>query len=257
MVVTIVEMSLTEDLLSLYRVDSQLRGLRTRVDNAKRTLKIREQQLADLVERCEETSSNSRQLQATIGNLEGEANDFKDRVDKLRSELNAATNDKQYQAILAEMKSLEEHRDTIDEQNLAEMERLEALKSSTSDLEEQIKERTALRDVAMKECTEREAEIADRVQDLEKERAVACESIPANALEIFDRVADATEGETLSPVIELNKKRHEFACGVCNIEVPYNLVVTLHAGGTSIQQCPACMRILYLEPSEEAAEATT
>jgi len=246
-------MSLTDDLLSLYRVDSQLRGLRTRVDNAVHTLKVREKQLAGLIQKHAELESNIRQLTATVENLEGESNDFRDRIEKLRTELNAATTDKQYQAILAEMKVVQEQRDIIDEQNLTEMDRLEGLKVKKNELADQITERTKIRDLSITELSDRKSEIAERVEELERERAVAAGVIPEVKLAIFNRVAEDTDGETLSPVNEINKKRHEYSCGACHIEIPYNLVVTLLAGGKDIQQCPQCMRILHLEPAEAAS----
>ena len=246
-------MTLTDDLLSLYRVDSQVRGLRTRVDNAATTLKVREKQLADLVGKSEELESNIRQMQATIQNLEGESGDFRDRIEKLRVELNAATTDKQYQAILAEMKIVQEQRDQVDEQNISEMERLESLKEELNGIQDRIKERTKIRDLAITQLEERTEEVKERLNELEDERAVAAKVIPGDSLAIFDRVAEDTEGETLAPVMEINKRRHEYACGSCNIEIPYNLVVSLLSGSQNIQQCPACMRILHLVETAEAS----
>ena len=245
-------MTITDDMLSLYRVDSQLRGLRTRVDNAARTLRVRETQLADLKQQREELESNIRQLSATAGNLEGESNDIRDRIEKLRVELNAATTDKQYQAILAEMKIIQEQRDEVDSKSLVEMERVEGLQAQAATLDTKIEERTKVRDLAITEQSTREEEVSERVQSLQSERDIAASVMSEDALAIFDRVADDTEGETLSPVVEINKKRREYACGMCNVEIPYHLVAELHAANSNIQQCPACTRILYLEPAETA-----
>ena len=246
-------MTLTEDLLSLYRVDSQVRGLRTRVDNAATTLKVREKQLANLVVRSEELESNIRQLQATIQNLEGESGDFRDRIEKLRVELNSATTDKQYQAILSEMKIIQEQRDLVDEQNITEMERLELLSQKLAEVKTKTDDATKVRDVAVSQLQERKEEVKERLNELEGERAVAAKVIPDASLAIFDRVAEDNEGETLAPVLEIDKRRHEYACGSCNIEIPYNLVVSLLSGSNSIQQCPACRRILHLVEAAETA----
>ena len=246
-------MTLTEDLISLYRVDSQVRGLRTRVDNAATTLKVREKQLADLVVASEEVESNIRQLQATIQNLEGESGDFQNRIEKLRVELNAATTDKQYQAILAEMKVIQEQRDVVDEQNISEMDRLEQLTQKLDEIKSKIEDATKVRDLAIEKLQERTEEVKERLEELEGERDVAAKVIPEASLAIFDRVAEDNEGETLAPVLEIDKRRHEYACGACNIEIPYNLVVSLISGSDSIQQCPACYRILYIPETADAA----
>ena len=97
-------MSLMEHLLTLYRVDSQVRALRTRVDGAERDLAAQAKLLAGVQRQETELASQARQLQATIHNLETEAQGFSDRIAKLRSELNSSNNDKQYKAILGEVK---------------------------------------------------------------------------------------------------------------------------------------------------------
>ena len=75
-------MTLTEDLMSLYRVDSQLRGLRTRVENASDLVAIRKRKFAKLTAEHEEVATRLRQLQAHVANLEGESTDYKNRIEK-------------------------------------------------------------------------------------------------------------------------------------------------------------------------------
>ncbi|MBC03070.1 MAG: hypothetical protein CMJ34_07185 [Phycisphaerae bacterium] len=241
-------MSLTDDLIGLYRVDSQLRGLRTRVDSAKELLEIRERKLGEVQAGHDETVARQRQSQAHIANLEGESADFEQRIEKLRSELNSSTTDKQYQAILAEMKSLQELRDEVETSQLSEMERQEAVTAEVAETEAQLKERTRLVEVAREECESCQQAVADRVGELEGEREIAAAKVPERILKLFDEVADQTEGETLAPVIEVSKRHREYSCGACHVQIPYYLVVDLHADDNkTVQQCPNCMRILYLE----------
>ena len=248
-------MSLTDDLIGLYRVDSQLRGLRTRVDSAKELLEIRERKLGEVQAGHDETVARQRQSQAHIANLEGESGDFEQRVEKLRAELNTSTTDKQYQAILAEMKSLQELRDEVETSQLAEMERLEAVTTEVTEADTQLKERTRLVQVAQEEFSTCEQAVADRMGELEQERGLAAAKVPERILKLFDEVADQTGGETLAPVIEVSKRHREYSCGSCHVQIPYYLVVDLHADGNStIQQCPNCLRILYLETAEAGAE---
>lgn len=249
-------MSLTDDLISLYRVDSQLRGLRSRVESAKELLEIRNRKLGDVKAIHDETSARQRQSQAHVANLEGESTDFEQRIGKLRSELNTSTTDKQYQAILAEMNQLQGLRDEVETSQLAEMERQEAVTTEVLDLDAQLAERTRLVEVAKEECESCEQAVADRVGELETERETAAAKIPERTLKLFNEVADQTEGETLAPVIEVSKRHREYSCGACHVQIPYYLVVNLHADGNSaVQQCPNCVRILYLETVDAGAEA--
>ena len=252
---TITRMSLTDDLIGLYRVDSQLRGLRTRVDSAKEMLDIRRRKLADVQAKHDEASSRQRQSQAHLANLEGESEDFGARIEKLRSELNASTTDKQYQAVLGEMKSLQGLRDEVETSQIAELERQEAATREVQEIDEQLGERSRLVDLAVEECTSCEQAVSERMGELERERATAAERIPDRILKNFDEIADQTEGETMAPIIEVSKRHREYSCGACHVQIPYYLVVELHSDSNkSIQQCPNCIRILYLETAEAGAE---
>ncbi len=246
-------MSLTDDLIALYRVDSQWRGLRSRVDSAQDVLRIRERKLGEVRSLHEEAESRRRQSQAHLANLEGEAADFGARIEKLRAELNASTTDKQYQAILSEMKSLQSLRDEVETSQLAEMERIETMGREVEELAEQVADRERLVEVARAECAECEAAVADRLGELERERGEAASRIPEKIMTIFDEVAEQNEGETLAPVMEVSKRHREYSCGSCHVQMPYYLVVNLHDTSSGVQQCPNCNRILYLETAETEA----
>ena len=243
-------MTLTEDLMSLYRVDSQLRGLRTRVENANDLLAARTRKLQKLTAEHDEKASQLRQLQAQLANLEGESSDFKDRIEKLRSELNASTNDKQYRAILAEMKSLEALRDEIETTQLGEMEKIERAEAEANAMADSVANQARLCEAARTEHEECTHAVGERVDELEVERTTAAARMPDAVLKIFEEVAEINDGETLAPVIELSKKDRDYTCGACHVTLPYHLVVNLHSNDTGIQQCPNCDRILYLEPAE-------
>ena len=246
-------MTITEDLMSLYRVDSQLRGLRTRVENARELVAIRKRKLQKLTADHDETAARLRQLQAQLANLEGESTDFKIRIEKLRIELNASTNDKQYRAVLTEMKSLESLRDEIETTQLGEMERIETTRAETTSKEEAVANQTRMCEVAGTEYDECEKAVGERLEELEQERVTAAGRVPDKVLIVFEEVAELTDGETLASVIELSKKDRDYTCGSCHVTLPYHLVVNLHSSGTGVQQCPNCNRILHLEV--EGAEA--
>lgn len=246
-------MTLTDDLIALYRVDSQLRGLRSRVENAGDVLHSRQRRRDAVKTTCDEAESRHRQMQAHLQNLEGETEDLNDRIERLRTELNACTTDKQYQAILGEMKSLQSQRDEVEGSQIAEMERIEALAREIEELKEQLSERDRLVDVASTEKSECEDAVSERVGELETERATAADRIPEKTLKLFDEVADQNEGETLAEVIEVSKRHREYSCGACHVQMPYYLVVNLHSGDGAVQQCPNCNRILHLESSEAEA----
>ena len=81
-------MALLDNLLTLHRVDSQVRALRSRVASAETYFRAQEKQLALLAKQKAELETQLKQLQASVHALEVEQASATGRVDKLRAELN-------------------------------------------------------------------------------------------------------------------------------------------------------------------------
>ena len=108
-------------------------------------------------------------------------------------------------------------------------------------------ERVKVRDGADTELTNRREEIADQLATVEQERAAAAAIIPPTPLAIFDEVANDYEGESMSAIEIVDRKRKEYACGCCSLMFPIELFNAVLAGGKELTRCGACDRILYIE----------
>ena len=239
-------MSLMDHLLTLYRVDSQVRALRTRVEAGERDVQAQAKLLAGLQRQESELASQARQLQATIHNLETEASAFQERIAKLRGELNSANNDKQYKALLAEVKTLEGKKKECDDRALADMERHEQVKKQALAVAGQVAERQKIHDVVRSQLEERKNDCSSRLAELEREREIAGRNVPARERKIFDKIGDDCDGEIMAEVEEIDRRHKEYACSSCRIEIPFASVATLMSNPNALVQCTACTRILYL-----------
>ncbi|MCH2144707.1 MAG: hypothetical protein MK082_06115 [Phycisphaerales bacterium] len=239
-------MGLIDQLLTLYRVDSQVRGLRTRVDNAERYLKVQDRQLEQIRNEQAEAQLHIRQKEASASNLETEREGFTERIEKLRLELNTSTTSKQYTAVQTEMSGLKEKAGELDNEALELLEQVETERERLAEIDEKASERSTIRDRAATELEERRVDVGDRLSELEGERDVAASAIPDHALTIFNKVADDTEGETLCEVREVSRRHREYACGSCSMELPFDAVVRLTNSDDDLVQCSGCYRILYL-----------
>ena len=239
-------MALLDNLLTLHRVDSQVRALSGRVESAKTYLAAQERQLALLEKQRHELETQSRQLQASVHALEVEQATATERVNKLRAELNTSTNDKQYKAILNEMKVLETQKDEIVKRAIEEMQRVEETKKRLEVHAATIVERQKIREIAKAKLDECMGDVGERLAELEKERARAADLIPERDRKLFDKVADLTEGQTMSEITIVDLRHREFACGECNIEVPFETYAKLASNSEAVIQCNSCARILFL-----------
>ncbi len=240
-------MGLVDNLLNLYRVDGQVRALRSRLQSAERYLNGQSKQLADLMERHQELQTRRRHLQATTGALEVETKSIDDRLEKLRGELNSAVNNKQYSALLAELNTVKASRGQLEDRMLAEMEQVEVISKQLADLDVQVAERTKLRGVAQAQLDERKADVGQKLSELEAERQTAAAVIPHEAMTAFDELADAHDGEAMSVIEEVDRRHREYACGACNMHLPFEQVSLLSSRSDSLVRCPSCGRILFMQ----------
>lgn len=239
-------MPLIENLLTLHRVDTQVRALRSRVEAGERDLAQQAKLLATLQRQEQELAMQIRQFDATVKNLELELKGIQERVDRLRNDLNAAQNDKQYKAILAELKTLEGKKADLETRAVTELERSEQVKARMAELAVQLADRRKIHDVVRTQLDERKADCAGRLAELEAERAQAARGIPDKERKVFERVLDTCEGEAMSEVEEISRRHREYACGACRMELPFGSVSMLASDTNAMVQCKTCGRILFL-----------
>jgi uncharacterized protein len=236
-----------DHLLTLFRIDGQLRGLKSRLDTAKRYDSAQQKQLDQLKTQRQDLDRLRKQIQAGLGSLEVEAAALDERMAKLRDELNGAQTNKQYTALLTELNTLKASRTELDKRMLAEMERLEQMKVDAASLDASLVERERVRELAAAQLRERQGEIGQSLDELQQQRDSAAGAVPTKELEKFNWLADMYEGEAMAPVLEIDRRHREYACGACNMHLPFETVSQLTSSGQRVVQCTACQRILYMQ----------
>ncbi len=243
-------MTVTAKLLRLFRVEQQLKGLRTRLDAAERYLHEQDRQLAALDANLKLLKTQCRQLEAAAANDEGEANRIEARVAKLREQMNSAKTNKEYSTFLSEINTLKADKGEVDERALVSLNKLEEMRAQIAEIDAARAERKKVRAVAQTERDERESEIKDRLNELQAERAAAAREVPATVLAIFeDRVERADEiDDVMAPLEVHDRKRMEFLCGSCQVLLPMEKINSLLGRG-DMATCTSCGCLLYVEES--------
>ena len=240
-------MPLIDNLLTLYNVDRQVRGLRGRVESAQIYLDLQTKQFQEIEFERSENDQQRMQRKASIANIETETASIDVRIDELRKDLNKAVNDKQYSALLAEVNTIKERRKAFEDDELIEMAVAEELDQTAVEITERAEERNKVLQVAAKELETRKAEISEQLAELEHERQTAAAVIPSETLAMFDEIADDYEGEAMAAIEIIDHKRKEYSCTSCSLRLPLESVTTLLGTGESLVRCGSCDRILYLE----------
>lgn len=246
-------MDVTTRLLRVYQIDRQLAGLQSRLRAAERFLTEQTKQLAALDAKHVSLAKQVKQISAVVANAENDMRSTDERLEHIRQQMDTARTTKDYQTFLTEVNSLKADKAKVEEEALGQMARADELKAQLSELEGQRDERAKMREVAETQRNERQAEIAERLEQLKKERDEAAAEVPGDILADYERLYEHRDEDAMAPMEIADVKRHEYHCGACMMAVPMQAGVALLTG--QFTHCPNCQCILYL--SAESAEAIT
>ncbi|MCW5766167.1 MAG: hypothetical protein KIT68_09360 [Phycisphaeraceae bacterium] len=238
-------MSVTAKILKLFRADQQIRGLRGRLDAAERFLSVQAQQLGEIEKKHGALSAMLKQLKATVAGDEGEAKRIDARIDALREQMNAARTNKEYTAFLNELNLLKAQKDEIEKNELASMEKVEAVEKQVAEVQGQKAEREKIVAQARADRDARAAEIKDRLDELTGQRSELVKDVPAEQLRIYDELVRRLGDQAVSNVEVLDRRNHEWTCGSCQMALPVEKINGISAG--RFTRCSACGCILFTE----------
>lgn len=240
-------MSLQEQLHQFFLLDQQIRGLRTRLDAATRRLKIQQTKIDQLARQRQELTDQLRQVQAAASGFELESKRIEERVARLREQMNTAKSNKEYSAMLVEVSTLKNDKSKVEDQALEQMAKADLLKQEVSEVEAKVAEQQKLVAGAEAEVQESKAEVGDRLNELTAQRNAAAAELPPDVLAVFERLADANDGEAMAGVIEESRRNMEYTCGGCYMQIPVERVNALITRPSDLTVCPSCGRILYMD----------
>lgn len=244
-------MSVTKQLLDLFRVDKQLRGLRHRLEAAERFLSQQSAQLTELERLKADLSGQVRQLRAAAANDEGEAQRLDARMAQLREQMNQTKTAKEYQALVTELNTFKTQKGECEERAIESMGRIEAAETRLKEIDEQHAERGRMVAKAKADRDERSAEIKDRVEELSAQRAELTKAIPATNLTEFEQLVRARGDDAMAHIEMIDRRAHEGSCSACMMAIPVEALSALMTG--KLTRCPSCRCILYIEESILAA----
>lgn len=248
-------MSVTRQLLSVFRVDTEIRGLQSRLEAAERFLGEQTRKLADIGAAGESLQAQIRQLKASTANAEGESERLKVHIDELREKMNNASTNKEYKALLSEVNNLKEQRSVFDEQAIEQLEKTDELASRLGELEGSKSERDKMRDVAENDRQKRADEIAGRLAELRVKRAELISEVPENVLVIYEELLESRGEDAMAPLEIIDRKRHEYVCGSSMMSVPVEVAASLIQGKLTLSPNDGCILYLTEEAEAELTEA--
>jgi predicted nucleic acid-binding Zn-ribbon protein len=222
-----------------------LREAQARLEAVTKNVRLQERRIAELSEKLKVGQGKLKESQAQAGGLELDIRSRDEQIERLRTQQQVAKNNKEYQAFLIEIYTAKVDRTKAEEQALRVMEQVETLSAETKTQAASLEtEQTKL--AAMKaEVGDKVATIQAEIEQIKPERAAAEAAVPPKALEAFNRQAGNHDGEALAAVGRPDKRREEYICTGCHMDIVVDVYNRLHTRDEVIQ-CSSCKRILYI-----------
>jgi predicted nucleic acid-binding Zn-ribbon protein len=236
-------------LIRLQSVENRLRAVKAKLSRCRRNVILQENQVRNLQNTLEAKKEELTLMRVQADRLELELKTREEDIAKLRATLNMAKTNKEYAAVLTQLNTSKADNSKIENQLLDLMNSIEAdqaeCKNVMAQIEEQKQTLNQVRTEAEAAAVKYEAEMADIQAEWEK----LAETIPAEPLRVFKRVAETYDGEALAVAERQDERNDVFTCGGCFMGLTVetaNMLMTKD----DIIRCPNCTRILVLETSE-------
>lgn len=237
-------MPLQDHIVAYFKLDQEQRALRTGLDAAERRLGTCRKQAEQLATQKAELATLARQHQAQSKTLELVIASIQEKMDQLRSRMGAASNNKEYQALLIETQKLSQDKAEAENAAVALLGQLEAAQARQGECAKKEDEQVKIIDAAVQEVAAAKAELGDRLADVTRRRdAVA---LPAEVRKLYDHLVDLYEGDAVAALDPAERRRGEYVCGGCHITLPRQLLIQLLNQTERPCTCTSCGRLLYL-----------
>ncbi len=245
-------MDVTAKLLRLFNVDKQLRGLQSRLGSAEKFLGDQNKEISSIDTKRAGLEAQLKQHTAQAADYEGEMARLDAKMATIRKQMDEAQTNKEYKAFLTEINTFKADRDLLETKALELMTKSDEVKKQLAELGGKRSEREQVQKVAAGERDQRFKEIETRLNELKAERAKLAADVPADVMQMFQRLLDQRGDEAMGPIEIQDRKRHEYTCGVCMMSLPIDSVSGLLSSG-KLTRCKSCECVLYLEEESKKA----
>lgn len=240
-------------LVKLFRADTQLREAQSRLDEAGKNVRLQERRVNDLDQKVKEAAARLRQQQSRAAQLDLDMRTRDAHIEKLRTQQQTAKNNKEYQAFLMEIATGKVDRGKVEDEAVKVMDVVEKGTAEVAGLTQQLEAERAKLAQVRSELGDRLAKLQAEVDALKPAREQAGAALPPKVREAFDRMADRYDGEAMAKVTRPDRRREEYSCDACNMELAIDVYNKLHSRD-EVVFCPSCRRILYI-PEDLTPEA--
>lgn len=235
----------------LQSVENRLRAAKAKLTRCRRNVIIQENRVRSLQSAVEVKKEEIQLTKIQSDRLELELKTKDEAILRLRASLNVAKTNKEYSAVLTQLNTTKADNSKVETQILELMKDIEVDEAECANIQDQIDEQKQKLEQIRKEAEHLATKYEAEIEEIQAEWDQASQTIPAELLELFNRVAETYDGEALAVVERQEGKTETYTCGGCFMGVPAESVNVLMTKDDVIR-CPNCTRILVLKNLQES-----
>jgi hypothetical protein len=232
-------------LVKLFRADQAWREAQDRLDAATKNVRIQERKVHDSAEKLKLVQARQKDLQTKSASLDLDMKSRDAQIEKLRTQQQAAKNNKEYQTFLIEINTQKVDRAAIEEEAIKVLEELETAQKESTELATVVESERAKLAQMKSQMGDTIAKLQAEIDSLKVPREAAAAALSPKARQVFDRLAEHHDGEAMSALMKPDRRREEYVCSACMMDLVTDVYNKLHARD-EIVFCPSCRRILYI-----------
>ncbi len=237
-------------LVKLQSIENQLRAAKAKLTRCRRTVILQENQIRSLQSALEAKKEEIQLTRIQSDRLELELRTRDEAIAKLRGSLNVAKTNKEYAAVLTQLNTTKADNTKIETQVLELLRDIEDDDSESQKIQEQIDEQKQMLEQKRKDAEQLAVKYEAEIGEIQVGWDGQAETVPAEVLDIFNRVAETYDGEALAIVDTQEGTSAVYTCGGCFMGVTAESVNMLMTKDELIR-CPNCTRILVLGNSSD------
>ncbi len=237
-------------LIELQSVENHLRTAKAKLVRCRRNIIIQENMVRSLQNALEAKKEEIQLAKVQSNRLELELAAKTEIISKFRASLNTAKTNKEYAAVLTQLNTTKADSSKVETQVLEMMRAIEADEAESKNIQGQIEEQKQKLDKTRKEAETLAVKYEAEIEQIQTEWNSKAQSLPAESLETFKRVAETYDGEALATIEKQGDKIETYSCGGCFMGITTE-TVNLLMTRDDIIRCPTCSRILVLGASQD------
>lgn len=236
---------MTEDLrilVELQTTDSAILERTDIIETIPRKVSSVEQPLRDARSAYEKAKQRLDTLAKKKKDREQQLDEIQERIKKLKARMSEIKTNKEYQAHLKEIESVEREQRAVEDDILSAMEALDSAQKEADSLLKSVKAEEERIETFKAKLQEEAGGVRKEIDELRHRRETLIKAIDTELYSLYLKLMETKRG------LAVVEARDE-VCQGCNMNIPPQLFVEIKKN-EKIIQCPQCTRILYWRTQE-------